>query len=97
MKYSVNIPKSKTKRFNVEPRLVKINFDQGWDTSTVKEHWITSDKTDFEFEVPDGFEYVHSTQIIDGLTFNVRVTYYNKDKTKEETIELVPYNMQNNH
>jgi hypothetical protein len=86
-KYSVQIPQSK--RLNFESCLIRINFVR-WGGLTVKEYWIPCEQLEFEFEVPDGFEYTYPTRLIDGLIFNIKVTYYNKDKTKEETIELVP-------
>ncbi len=92
-KYSVHIPQSKTRRLSAEPRLIQVNLDQSWGGSTVKEYWVPCEQLEFEFEVPDGFDYIHSTRLIDGLTFSVKVTYYNKDKTREETIELVPLNV----
>lgn len=92
-KYLVQIPQSKAKRLNAESRLVTINFDQSLGGSTVKEYWIPCEQLEFQFEVPEGFDYIHSTRLIDGLTFSVKVTYYNKDKTRQETIELVPCNV----
>jgi hypothetical protein len=90
MLYTVVIPQSKTKRLNIEPRLLKIILDDGWGGGRVIEHWISPDELEFQFDVPDQYEYIYRSNTMDGNTFSVKVTYYNQTKSREETIELVP-------
>jgi hypothetical protein len=90
MIYTVTIPQSKTKRFNTEPRLLKIFLNQGWGGGEMREHLIPPDQLEFQFEIPDDYEYLYRITVLDGNTFHVTVTYYNATKSREETIELVP-------
>jgi len=90
MKHIVTIPASKTKRFNSEPRLLTITLNQGWGGSVKQEHTIQPDQLSFEFDLPDEYEYICRTSVLDGFLFSVKVTYYNADKTRSETIQLVP-------
>jgi len=90
MRHSVTIPASKTKRFNSEPRLLTITLNQGWGGSVKQEHTIPPDQLGFEFDLPDEYEYIYRTSVLDGFSFNVEVTYFNAGKTRSETIQLVP-------
>lgn len=89
-RYSVVIPKSKTKRFNKEPRTIVVTLDGGWVGASKSEYEVQPDQLGFEFEVPDGFEYVWNTSVLDGNVFDVEVIYFNASKSMSETIKLVP-------
>jgi len=89
LKHTIFIPQSKTKRYNTEPRLVTVFVNDGFDGLSEKKYWVSPKQSKFDFDLPDHIEYVYRSNSID-CNFFVKVTYYNKDKTREETIELVP-------
>lgn len=91
MIHTVTIPQSKTKRLNTEPRLLKIILENGWSgAGGTMEYLVPPDQLEFQFEIPDHYEYIYRSKVMDGYTFSVTVTYYNQTKSREETIELVP-------
>ncbi len=90
MIHTIVIPPSKTKRYNTEPRKVTVFTSEGFEGFYSKSYWVPADQIEFQFELPDDMPYVYSEQPSLDYYFNVKVTYYNQTKTREETIEVVP-------
>lgn len=89
MKYSVAIPRPSAKRLkNVN---VVVETCEGWAGCGFKRNYpIDADQVSFEFSLPEEFEYVYTTSVIDGSTFNVYAEYSNDKGSRKETISLVP-------
>jgi hypothetical protein len=87
MKYRTFIPAPKAKRMvdNCKLRLILHN---GWEGDTVQESQARPG--DMTFDVPEGYEWIHATSVIDGESFSVEVEYQNKKGNRKQTIRLVP-------
>jgi hypothetical protein len=90
MKYSVIIPKAKTSRMNKENKTLILTMSSGWTTDVVKKVVLKPEVIHCEFEVPDDFNYIHNTTIIDGKIFKVEVEYSNQSESRKEKLQLVP-------
>jgi hypothetical protein len=95
MKYRVSIPAPKAKRMTANAKLVVILHD-GWEGDQLvqvelerKESPLT-EFGDVEFEVPDRYEWTHSTSVVDGWSFDVQAEFQNSTGTRKEVIRLVP-------
>lgn len=88
-KYEILVPPPKAKRCN-NIKLIVI-CGSGWEGSTDKvlECKIESPGL-IEFEVPDMYEWIYDTSIMDGNTFELLVEYTNDLGTKKEIIKPVP-------
>lgn len=88
MKYRVYLPKPSAKRL-VNVQLI-VNFYDAWggDKQTITP--MESDKMMAEFEVPDDYEWIYNTKILDGHTFSVEVEFSNSKGTRVQKKALVP-------
>jgi len=83
-KYLVQIPK----KANKQPRLLTIILNQAWGGSQEQTHEIPVKQLEFQFTLPNEYEYIYRKSSENGFSFDTKITYYNK--SKEETIQLVP-------
>jgi hypothetical protein len=95
MKYSVVVPAPSAKRMRGSGKLI-VTYNEGWDgirdiTYGPKETTVMEiEGADAEFEVPDKYEWIGSTSILDGFSFTVKVEYSNKTGSRKEEHVLVP-------
>lgn len=97
-RYTVSIPPPSAKRMAAFGKLV-ISLHHGYEgdklitydinPSIVKRELPENAKT-FEFEVPDQYEWIYSSSIIDGWYFDVACEYANSTGSRKETKQLVP-------
>lgn len=77
---------------------VLVRLHHGWEGDTlvsydgpsINTHPLSADASIFEFEVPDKYEWVHSTAIKDGWSFDVSCEYSNSTGSRTEKTSLVP-------
>jgi hypothetical protein len=77
---------------------VIVRLHHGWeddtlvsyDGPTLNEHKIPEGAATFEFDVPDKYEWIHSTSICDDWCFEVCCEYTNSTGSRKETRQLVP-------
>ena len=89
MKYRVQIPMPSSKRMIGNGKIVIVRNVAPIGSHPV-EHEIDSQATNFEFEMPDRFDWHKNTNYIDGDTFSVHIKYTNASGTRMQEIELVP-------
>lgn len=89
MKYKVSIPSPKAKRMVDQDRELKILLDNGG-LSAQNIYVLSPNQQDFVFEIPEGYEHHKSITKMDGLIFYVSVTFFNKNKSRKETVVLTP-------
>lgn len=97
MRYRVMIPKPSAKRMAGNGKLY-VWYHHGWTGDALvtydgferDEHLLDEGTYQFEFEVPDQYEWVGSTNIIDGWSFSVEVEYSNTTGSRTESKKLVP-------
>jgi hypothetical protein len=56
----------------------------GWEGDTVVTHQLQEGVNSFEFDVPDEYEWIHSTSITDGLSFAVSCEYTNSTEAAKK-------------
>ncbi len=95
MKYRVLVPPPKAKRMAENAKLVVILHD-GWEGDQLVQVEMERKENKLEkfglveFDVPDRYEYVYSTSVSDGWSFDVQVEYQNSTGSRKEVIRLVP-------
>lgn len=95
MKYQVVVPPPKAKRMMENAKLVVILHD-GWEGDQLVQVDLERKESKLEksgaveFEVPDRYEYIYSSSVSDGWTFDVQVEYQNSTGSRKEIIRLVP-------
>jgi hypothetical protein len=91
MKYKVFIPLPKAKRMVKQDKKVVLEFIDGFDgCKREKVYLLKPHKLEFEFEVPNGVDYIYNTSTIDGSYFNIFVEYSNESGSRTEKMLLVP-------
>lgn len=88
MKYRVSILPPKAKRMIGSAKLV-ITLHQGQEGDTKIEHKVAK-AGDFDFEVPDGYEWIYSSSILGGNSFSLSVQYSNDTGSRKESYNPVP-------
>lgn len=88
-KYEILVPPPKAKRCK-NIKLI-VSCGGGWQGSTdeVLEFKIDNPGL-FEFEVPDKYEWIYNTSIMDGNTFSILVEYTNDLGDKKQIYNPVP-------
>ena len=94
MKWQVVIPKPPVKRMEGSGKLF-IRYDDGWSGGFAKQLPLEPDQTIAEFEVSEEYEWIGSTSICDGTTFEVWVEYSNSTGSRKTNVRLVPQKVEN--
>ena len=89
-KYTVAIPKPSAKRMAAFGKIIVKLYGSFDGNETVTSYQLQEDTKTFEFEVPNQYEWIYSSSIIDGLHFDVICEYANATNTRKETKQLVP-------
>lgn len=77
---------------------VIVRLHHGWegdtlvsyDGPTLNDHQIPEGAATLEFDVPDKYQWIHSTSENDGWSFAVSCEYTNSTGSRKETKQLVP-------
>ena len=97
-KYKVTIPPPSAKRMANYAKLI-VHYNMGIDPygpdvqyrHPIQDIYDLEPKTtEFYFEVPEKFEWVHSNLVVNGWDFTVELKYSNSTGTREEKKSLVP-------
>ena len=97
MRYKVTIPPPSAKRMAGSGKVL-VRYHHGWDGDALVTyegidqdvHLLESGAHEFEFDVPDKYEWIGSTAIIDGWSFSVKAEYSNSTGSRKESYTLVP-------
>jgi hypothetical protein len=89
------VPPPKAKRMAENAKLVVILHD-GWEGDQLVQVEMERKENKLErsglveFEIPDRYEYLYSSSVVDGWSFDVQVEYQNSTGSRREVIRLVP-------
>lgn len=76
-----------------------VSLNNGWEgeelvTYNSKEDFFVYELKEkhasFTFDVPDRYQWIHSTDIVDGWSFSVACEYVNSSGSRKQTYQLVP-------
>jgi hypothetical protein len=82
------IPRPRAKR--LVKRQVTIACSDGWSGDDIQVVEIAADQTEFQFQLPDEYEWIQRANHMDGPTFSIIVESFNNTGSRKETQELVP-------
>ncbi len=86
--YSVLVPKPKARRMESDVKLI-ITLHRGWEGDS-REEVVLQDFGEYKFEVPDRYEWLGTTSVSDGDSFDVKVEFKNSTGSRKEVYYLCP-------
>lgn len=69
---------------------VIVTRHHGWTGDETDIYHVEAGSTNFEFEVKDQYEWIHTSGKVDGDSFSVEVEYTNSTRSRKECYQLVP-------
>lgn len=88
--FRIDIHPPKSKRLT--DKKVRLSFSQGFYGETTEEVFsLKPEDSFFVFKVPNNFDWIHNTSVLDGSCFDVEIEYTNPTNTRTETVKPVPY------